>query len=778
MENKKNSFLFILDSLEVGGIQRQQYEVCVELVKRGHQCTVVVFRRAKDDMFSQYEAAAIKVICLNKKHLIDIPFILKLRKIIKKGNFDFIRATTPQSAFYVSVLLPIIRKTCFVGSLLNTYKFDKTFDRLIETFITSHRMDAVIVNSKAGEQYYKSKIPHPPKIFCIHNGVIVNSKMNREQVREKLGIPKDEMTAVIVGRLQPVKRHIDAIKAIGQVIKSGEKIKFYIIGDGPIRNELQAQIKAEGLENDIIFLGQILNAEQYLSGFDIFILSSQSEGFPNVLLEAMAAGLPCISTKVGGVMEIIEHQKTGILVDPFSPAQIADAIHSLLKSEVLRNKMGDSAKKFVTEKYSMQQMTSNMISTFENLINQNGYDAAYVNSKFLRNSETFILREILEMRKRGISFKYISLKPKDEISIHKEINEIIDDIIYLPWISSEVFLYNLYFLLSEPINYLKTFFEFLSIHKSDIKELVKAFAVWWKTVTFAGYLKKFKVRHIHANWATIPTACALAMSKFLNCSFSFTGHAFDIYGRPTALKNKIHQADFVTTCTQRNYEHLVSLSDGEDKNKIYLVRHFLSFPKIENKSDKAVPPVILSVGSLEGYKGFDILLKAMSLLNKEGIKFYLKIIGGGPLERSLKELANELGLGDKVEFMGAQPQQVVFDEMSKASLFALGSLKNPKGEDNLPNVLVESALLNLPCIASDMGSIGEFIKDGETGFLCEPGNYEQLALKIKKLLEFPNISKSIANNARTKAQELFALEKNALILEKLFKKSLESYLKL
>ncbi len=400
------------------------------------------------------------------------------------------------------------------------------------------------------------------------------------------------------------------------------------------------------------------------------------------------------------------------------------------------------------------------------------YDIAYVLSIFPEISETFILREIVEMRKRGLSCCVVSLKPSTSKVVHKDASQMASDVFYLPWFDIKILKINLHYILNQPILYLRTFYEFLLIHRKHFAELLKAFVVWWKVVACTSLLKEQGIRHVHANWATIPTACAMAMSRLMGCSFSFTGHAFDIHLKPTSLKEKIQKADFVTTCTKKNLDHLRSLVDENSGEKVYLVRHFLSLPEKSSPSKTTVSPTVLSVGSLQSYKGHDFLIRAVSTLLKKGYNFQLKIIGGGPEESSLQNLAEELGISGKVTLLGRQPVERVYEEIEKATLFAIASIRGQVLEDNLPNVLIEASLFKVPCVASGLGSVREFIVPGETGLLVEPGDIKELAEAIESLLKNEQLREQLASKAKKRAQDMFSVEKNAPIIERLFKKSL------
>lgn len=775
MNNGSLSFLFLLNNLERGGVQTQLLYLCRSLIQDGHRCSVTSFRSEPDTMAVDFFNAGVETLSLGRKKTLETGSLLALRKLIAKGNFDIVHALTPQAGFQAALFLPLFRRPGFVTSILNTYSYKNIALRILENLVTARRADAVFTNSIAAARYYRSSVCSPPWIWIIPNGVLPVGEKCKADVRSDLGISPDEISLVCVGRLSPVKRHGDAIKALRLLDTKHHNVKLYIIGDGDERKDLEGLADRLDLAERVIFTGDRSDVREILPAFDIFILPSESESFPNALLEAMSSGLPCIATKVGGIPEIIRHGVTGITVPPQRPDLMASEISNLVKSPKKRDSLGRNAKADVLKRFGMDTLIQRMKEYYGKLAEPVQYDVAYIFSAFPKISEAFILRELVELRKRGLKCCVLSLKSPSEGVIHEDALDIMPDVFYLPFISPGILSGNVAEMFQDPCRYFRAFVSFMRLHRRRPREMVKAFLCWWKTVTFARILRKHHVKHVHANWANIPAACGLAMARFSDSTFSFTAHAFDIYGLPTSLDDKIRSSSFVTTCTARNKTHLQSLVEKEYRPRIHLVRHSLSEPEVSDtvKASNRKRPVIISVGSLERYKGHHVLLDAAAILASKGMDFDIRIIGDGPERLSLLRLAEDLGIAERLALPGWIPQEQVFSEMARADVFALASIPL-KHQDNLPNVLVEASLLNLPCIVSLVGSINEFIINGETGLLVHPENPLELAQGIANLLESPSLGKTLAHNARKKAERLFDPSRNGDILEYLFREILKS----
>jgi glycosyltransferase involved in cell wall biosynthesis len=172
------------------------------------------------------------------------------------------------------------------------------------------------------------------KVVAIHNGVSWSNFERCESgglaVRSKVGIDSEEFLLVCIGRLSEQKAIDILLLAVAQVLRGGVRCKCIIVGDGPLRSQLSEQALALGLSGHVFFEGFQEDVRPYLQAANAFILTSHSEGLPLALLEAMASGLPCVVTNVGGNAEVLTHGVQGLVVAPGSVDEVADAISYLV----------------------------------------------------------------------------------------------------------------------------------------------------------------------------------------------------------------------------------------------------------------------------------------------------------------------------------------------------------------------------------------------------------------------------------------------------------------
>jgi glycosyltransferase involved in cell wall biosynthesis len=235
--------------------------------------------------------------------------------------------------------------------------------------------DLILANSEAVKQdVVRQERVAPSKVRVIYNG-IESSRYAVEAdqaLRSSLGIP--DRTVGVVARLVDYKGHRFFLEACPEIRRRHPAVTFLLIGDGPDRSELEDYVRTLGLERSVRFLGSRPDIPELLSVLDVVVLPSLEEGFPNAVLEAMAAGRPVVATRVGGVPEAVVHEKTGLLVPPRDPSALADAVNCLLGDAGRRADMGRMGQKRVSEFFSLSRLVGEMEDLYEESLNAAGYE--------------------------------------------------------------------------------------------------------------------------------------------------------------------------------------------------------------------------------------------------------------------------------------------------------------------------------------------------------------------------------------------------------------------
>ena len=180
-----------------------------------------------------------------------------------------------------------------------------------------------------------------------------------------MGIPEGSMVIGCVARLDPVKDHGTLLRAYARLARAHPTVHLLLVGEGPQRPVLEREVAQLGLAGRVHFAGARSNRPNLHGLVDISVLTSQSEGFPNTIVEAMAAGRPVVATRVGGVPDAVEHGRTGLLVDPGDDEALAVALDALLTDEVKRATLGREARERARRLYHRDRVLPELEALYE-----------------------------------------------------------------------------------------------------------------------------------------------------------------------------------------------------------------------------------------------------------------------------------------------------------------------------------------------------------------------------------------------------------------------------
>ena len=215
----------------------------------------------------------------------------------------------------------------------------------------------VVANSRAAARQLESEGVPSSRIQVVPNGISMDRFLPRRAV-----VPRPT-TIVTVANLRKEKAHEVLIAAAARLTPRHPDLRFVIVGDGPRASELRALAVQLGVDRHVWFLGHCEEVPTLLAEADVFVLPSRSEAFPNGAIEAMAAGLPVVASRVGGLLDLVDEGRTGLLVPPDDPGALASAIESLVLSPARAAAIGAAAREEVARRYSFDRM----VRSFEDL---------------------------------------------------------------------------------------------------------------------------------------------------------------------------------------------------------------------------------------------------------------------------------------------------------------------------------------------------------------------------------------------------------------------------
>jgi glycosyltransferase involved in cell wall biosynthesis len=253
-------------------------------------------------------------------------------------------------------------------------------------------------------------------------------------------------------------------------------------------------------------------------------------------------------------------------------------------------------------------------------------------------------------------------------------------------------------------------------------------------------MRESRVRHIHAHFAVGSATCAWVLARFLRLPFSFTAHAYDIWQDRLLLSEKLRGAAFVVTCTEYNRRHLLQLVPNLTR-PIHVVYHGVDTQRfVPTARPVRAVPRILAVGRLCEQKGFATLLRGCAMLAQWGEPFECTIVGDGPLADSLRVLARQLELDERIHFLGRAFQEQMPDHYAQSDLFVLPCTRaNDNDRDGIPNTIKEAMATGLAVVSTWFSGVPELVVDEVTGLLVAPDHPEALARAMQRLLQSPDL---------------------------------------
>jgi len=388
MDNQQITVMHVLWDLGIGGTQEVVKTLAKHLLLLN--CRPIVCTFKDGHLRQEIEKYGVKVEVLKSRsnRFSNIPqfvsYLLstreKLAALINKYNIEIVQV---HGVPLIALLLLTLKIRTNVKGLLWTIHNVKFFHihkpwirRIYEILyrLGAIKVDGIIaVSDEVRSAIIKRIGPVHSKIHKIYNGVDVSQyehPVDSTFVKMDLCMDKDSLIISTVATLHTQKGHKYLIDAASTIVSRYPNVNFCFIGDGPLKEELLAQVCSLKLSEKIHFLGNRTQINEILWASDFFVLPSLWEGLSIALLEAMAAAKPIVATSVSGTQLVMLPNKTGIVVKPGDSSQLANAIIQLISNPKLAEKMGISARQRVIDAFSAQEQAKNHIALYRSLISK------------------------------------------------------------------------------------------------------------------------------------------------------------------------------------------------------------------------------------------------------------------------------------------------------------------------------------------------------------------------------------------------------------------------
>lgn len=341
--------LWLTKGLGLGGVERLLVDMLPLVDSERFEIDVAYVLPWKDHFHQELEDNGARVLCLGSGRMGDPRWLLRLQRLVRRGDYDLVHSHAPVPATAGRLLRGWRSEPAFVHTEHNVWSRYHWATR-VGNSATFHRNAAAIAVSDSVadsmQPLMSSRSPHP---VTIHHGTVITtserwSSAQRAARRTALGLPADEFLIGMVANFTPKKNHRLMLEALAGNGPQG-RAHLALVGLGPLEDELRAATEELEVAERTTFLGSRDDVPRILPLFDLFVLSSQFEGFPISLVEAMATGLPSVATAVGGIPEVLVDGRNGLLVESQDRDGLRAAITKLMDDPDLAALLGANARR-------------------------------------------------------------------------------------------------------------------------------------------------------------------------------------------------------------------------------------------------------------------------------------------------------------------------------------------------------------------------------------------------------------------------------------------------
>ena len=366
--------LIVMECLGVGGTEQSLAYQLPEIARLGHQVEVAALYPPYT-LVPQLRRLGIKVHQLNLRHRWSIPeAVLKLSRLGLR-RYDIVHAKLFFAGIYVasSKLFGAKRIVSFHNLGYDSHPADTAFKRArkrLDSSLMRRRIDGYAALSRAVAEHYSRHLGVGPVEVvpnCVPPSVQPPENVDKAALRKELGIDERAKVVGMVARLVRVKGHRFMVQAADILRQRGEPIVFAVMGAGPEEAQIQAQVREHTLQEHVRLFGRVEHDEvlRFMPAFDAFCVPSTHEAFGLAPAEAMAMGVPVVASRIGGLMDLIEHDVSGWLIEPSSPEALANALSALLSDQAMQARLSEGAKLRIAQRFTPRSVAQKWIEVYE-----------------------------------------------------------------------------------------------------------------------------------------------------------------------------------------------------------------------------------------------------------------------------------------------------------------------------------------------------------------------------------------------------------------------------
>jgi colanic acid/amylovoran biosynthesis glycosyltransferase len=605
--------------------------------------------------------------------------------------------------------------------------------------------------------------------------------------KENAGKQKKTFTILSVGRLTFQKGYSTGLLAMLSLKRKGIFFKWIIIGSGPCYEEIMFQVNELKLNDSVELAGAKSRNEikQLMEEVDVFLLPSVYEGIANVVLEAMSMELPVISTRSGGMEEVIVHRENGLLADVYDHEEIAENLVELSESPPLRSALGKAGRRKVVENFDLKIQISKFESEYHSLINQrtvkpedeihqeSAYDRkvfygpkaksqegklciGIIVPQFPSYTETFFISKITELCERGHNVVVFCNKYESDQSLERAYK-------FRKYRNLKIVKFDFNATIS---SFIRTIPKYLLFILKNLKASRRSFKSNVYSSLCKHYFRKSDCDIYHFGYsglaiAYLPILKSLPGKIVVSCR----GTAENVKpitegGRIEKLRQMFMQVDKIH-CVSYTMAQMIT-QYGAPGNKIFVNHSAVNTKYFTRKKAYTANTHIniLSIGRLVFQKGFLIGILAIAELKKKFDNFTWTIIGEGPEKEQILFYIHSLGLTHHVKLIGKKIRDEIIKFYEDHDI-----LYSPSICEGIANVVLEGMAMELPVVSSINGGIEEVITHGKNGILCDNYDFTSMAEYLSDLCTDFEKRKRLGKCGRKVIEANFSVKRNIDLFE-------------
>lgn len=353
---------FIAGTLGRGGAERQLFYMLKTLVNRGVDCRVLCLTHG-EEYEKEIRNLGVPVLWVGRK---SSPFarFWTITNQVRKWQPDIVQSAHSYTSLYAIVATLVCRKASITA--VRSQGLKELLSLGLWGRLSLALSQHIVGNSHQGIHSIQER--YPTKRLFLLNNVVDCDAFSPSDVASNCA--EKTIHVLTCGRLVALKRQDMFLKAFALARKFSPELRASIVGSGPLRDNLIVLAKALNIEDYVSFFESTTEMVEHYRNAHIFVLTSDHEGTPNVVLEAMACGLPVIATAVGGTKELVKHEQTGYLVPPDDYQQIAKHIVTLANCSQLRERQGRAARAIVEEEYCLSSLDKSLFKLYATILSE------------------------------------------------------------------------------------------------------------------------------------------------------------------------------------------------------------------------------------------------------------------------------------------------------------------------------------------------------------------------------------------------------------------------